>query len=168
MNSVSKNSKLGRQAARPEEKILLALKKSRKTLALAESCTGGLVAHRMTNVPGASASFKGGIVSYSDGAKTDLLNVPPDVIGEHGAVSRQTARAMAEGARRVLKADMAAAITGIAGPGGGSARKPVGLAYIAFSSEDGDRTKKIVLDGNRISLKLKFAQAVIDFIRENV
>lgn len=104
------------------------------TVGTAESCTGGLIAHRITRVPGSSAYFSGGIVSYSNDVKHRLLGVPADVLDNPGAVSQPTARAMAEGARRTLGTDLAVATTGIAGPNGGTARKPVGLVYIALAS----------------------------------
>ncbi len=101
------------------------------TVTLAESCTGGLVGYMLTSVPGISRFFSKGFVAYSDRAKTDLLGVDPAVIAAHGAVSAETARAMALGAARASAADLAVAVTGVAGPGGGTAAKPVGLVYTA-------------------------------------
>jgi nicotinamide-nucleotide amidase len=105
--------------------------------AVAESCTGGLVAEAITSIPGASEIFDRGFVSYSNAAKEEMLGVPAETLGRHGAVSAETARAMAEGALRASRADIAAAITGIAGPGGGSAKKPVGLVYVATARKGG-------------------------------
>jgi PncC family amidohydrolase len=108
-----------------------------KTLAAAESCTGGLVSYRITSVPGSSDYFLGGIVAYSNEMKTSLLGVAPETLERYGAVSEQCAREMAEGARRATGADIAVATTGIAGPGGATARKPVGLIYVACASPSG-------------------------------
>jgi len=105
-----------------------------QTLALAESCTGGLIANRVTNVAGASAVFLGGLVTYSNQAKQDLLGVRPETLASHGAVSEETATEMAEAVRRALGADYALAVTGIAGPSGGTPTKPVGTVYIALAS----------------------------------
>jgi nicotinamide-nucleotide amidase len=134
------------------------------TLAVAESCTGGLVSHRITSVPGSSEYFKGGVVAYSNDVKTFLLYVSRELLEKHGAVSAQVARAMAKGAKSALDADIAVAITGIAGPAGGSEEKPVGLAHIAFASNEGIKTKKVLFEGDRESLKEQFAQAVLEFV----
>lgn len=107
------------------------------TLATAESCTGGHVAARITNIAGSSSYFQGGIVSYSNAVKAHLLNVPETVLQNPGAVSEECARAMAEGARNQLNASIAVSITGIAGPDGGSKRKPVGLVYLGIASPAG-------------------------------
>lgn len=151
-----------------EAAVARCLREGKRTIGFAESCTGGLVSHRITNVPGSSAYFVGSVISYGNGVKSSVLDVPAELIENHGAVSRQVAKAMADGARKVLGTDFAAAVTGVAGPGGGTAKKPVGLAYIAFSSGDVCRTKKIQLDGNRVALKLKFAQSVLEFVKENL
>ncbi|MFQ5952744.1 MAG: CinA family protein [Candidatus Omnitrophota bacterium] len=148
----------------PEVLIAEAFKEKGKTLAVAESCTGGLISHRITNIPGSSDYFKGGVVAYSNDVKTFLLYVSQGILEKHGAVSSQAAGAMAKGAKNALDADFAAAITGIAGPTGGSAEKPVGLAYIAFASDKDIKTKKILLEGNRESLKEQFTQATLNFI----
>ena len=137
-------------------------------MVVAESCTGGQVSDRLTDIPGSSRYFKGGIIAYANEVKTAVLDVDPGTIHKNGAVSRQVALAMAEGARRALSADMAAAVTGIAGPSGGSSKKPVGLAYIAFSSGKKKRTRKVNFRGNRRSIKTQFAQAVLKLILENI
>lgn len=106
-----------------------------KTIVTAESCTGGMVASALTDVPGASAAVYGGYVTYANAAKSRMIHVQARLIRDYGAVSNQVARAMADGARNTARADYAIAVTGIAGPDGGSERKPVGLVYIAVSSE---------------------------------
>jgi nicotinamide-nucleotide amidase len=151
----------------PEYKIARILKEKKKTLAVAESCTGGLVSHRITNVPGSSDYFHGGVVAYSNDVKTFLLYVSQELLKEHGAVSPQVACAMAKGAKSALDADIAAAITGIAGPTGGSEEKPVGLAYLALASADEIKGKKVLFEGDRESLKKKFSDVVLNFILEN-
>lgn len=110
-----------------------------RTLSTAESCTGGLVAALLTAVPGSSAVVERGYVTYSNAAKAETIGVDPALIERHGAVSEPVGRAMAEGARRASRADLAVAITGIAGPGGGSAAKPVGLVHLAVSGPAGTR-----------------------------
>ena len=117
-----------------EEKLVKTLTARSLSLCTAESCTGGLIAGRITSVPGASASFEGGVVTYSNRAKTALLGVPAEVIERHGAVSGEVARAMAEGARERLGTDIAVAVTGIAGPAGGSPEKPVGTVFISLAA----------------------------------
>lgn len=107
------------------------------TVATAESCTGGLIAHLLTEIPGSSTYLRGGIVAYANEIKRDVLDVPADVLAAHGAVSAQVAMAMADGARRHLGVDVAVSATGVAGPAGGSDEKPVGLTYIAVADEAG-------------------------------
>jgi nicotinamide-nucleotide amidase len=109
------------------------------TIATAESCTGGLIAASLAAVPGASAALERGFVTYSNEAKTEMLGVPAELIRQHGAVSREVALAMVEGALARSPADLAVAVTGIAGPDGGSAEKPVGLVHIAAARRDGER-----------------------------
>jgi PncC family amidohydrolase len=123
------------------------------TLATAESCTGGLVGARLTDVPGASNAYVGGIVAYSDDVKRAQLAVPEETLQTHGAVSAETAAAMAAGARHALKADIAVAVTGIAGPSGGTPEKPVGLVYITVASPDGASTEKLQIDGGRHAVR---------------
>ena len=151
-----------------EKKLGKILKKKKKTLFVAESCTGGLVSHHITNIPDSSDYFIGGVVAYSNKVKVALLGVPSMVVRKNGAVSREVAQAMAKGARKLFNTDFAAAITGIAGPSGGSRKKPVGLAFIAFASGKKAKTKKITFQGDRIQVKEKFAQATLKFILDNV
>ena len=136
------------------------------TVALAESCTGGLIAHVLTEVSGSSAYLQGGIVSYSDEAKVDLLGVDSDVLAAHGAVSAQVARQMASGARNRLRADLAASVTGIAGPDGGSAAKPVGLTYIGMADATGVDVRRHAWTYDRSGNKLASAAAAIELLIE--
>ncbi|HVR19518.1 MAG TPA: competence/damage-inducible protein A [Polyangiaceae bacterium] len=138
------------------------------TLALAESCTGGMVAELVTNVPGASRSFLGGVVAYSNAAKTELLGVDPTLIERHGAVSAEVARALAEGARRRFGSDLALAVTGIAGPDGGTPEKPVGLVHWAAASDAGIEAKHAVFSGNREQVRRRSAYAALALLRRVV
>ena len=135
-----------------------------KTLAVAESCTGGLVSHRITNISGSSAYFLGGVIAYSNEVKISIFKVPRKTIEKYGAVSRETALAMARGARRVFKSDIAAAVTGIAGPGGGTGAKPVGLAYISVVSGKKEKTVGVFFKGDRAALKKQFAEIVLETV----
>lgn len=117
--------------------VLALCRKAGRTVATVESCTGGLVAAALTAIPGSSDVVNGGLVTYSNAAKTELANVPAELIATHGAVSEPVARAMAEGGRYRLSADLAVAITGVAGPGGGTAHKPVGLVHFACATSAG-------------------------------
>jgi nicotinamide-nucleotide amidase len=135
------------------------------TLAVAESCTGGLIASLITDVPGSSRYFTYGWVTYSNTAKQTELMVPPEMIEEYGAVSDQVARAMAQGARRRAGADYAIGLTGIAGPGGGSELKPVGLVYIAVDSRDGAETSRYVFSSDRSSVRWRAAQTALNMLR---
>jgi PncC family amidohydrolase len=123
------------------------------TLALAESCTGGMIAARITDIPGCSAWFRGGVVAYHNDLKQHLLKVPLDLLDRYGAVSEQVARAMADGARSVAGSDLALAVTGIAGPDGGSPGKPVGTVYIALADDNGCVTDRCQFAGNREAVR---------------
>ena len=136
------------------------------TLSTAESCTGGLVAHLITEVPGSSRYFRGGVVSYSNEAKLELLDVPPDVLEAHGAVSAQVARAMADGAARRFGSDLAIAVTGIAGPDGGTPAKPVGLTYVAVRSRAGTEVRRYQWAGDRSGNKRESAEAALRVVLE--
>ena len=138
------------------------------TVALAESCTGGMVAAALTAVPGSSGYFLGGVVSYADEAKRDLLGVDAAVLAAHGAVSAQVARAMAEGARARFGASVAAAVTGIAGPDGGSDEKPVGLTYVAVADDAGVDVRRVVWPGDRAANRLDSAVAVLEALLARV
>lgn len=139
-----------------------------RTLATAESCTGGLVAHLITEVPGSSAYFLGGLVTYADDVKTTLADVPLPVLEAHGAVSAQVAVAMAAGARRRLGTDIAVAVTGVAGPDGGSAAKPVGLTYVAVADADGDAVRRHQWTADRSGNKRASAAAALSLVLERL
>lgn len=137
------------------------LKALNATVATAESCTGGLIANRLTDVAGSSAYVEGGVVSYSNGVKERQLNVSVATLKEYGAVSQQTAREMALGARALFGVDYAVSVTGIAGPGGDTPGKPVGLTYIAVASEAGVEVERHVWNGTRIENKTASAEAAL-------
>lgn len=135
-------------------------------VAFAESCTGGRVGDALTDVAGSSGYVAGGIVAYGDAAKEALLGVPRETLAAHGAVSAQVALAMAEGARTRFGADLAAAVTGIAGPGGASAGKPVGLTYVALADADGATVRRFTWDGDREANKAASATAALELLLE--
>lgn len=128
-------SKAAALAPDPGKQIIDILTEKNQTIVTAESCTGGMIAAALTDIPGASAALYGGFVTYANAAKSRMIHVQPRLIHDYGAVSNQVARAMADGARNTARADFAVAVTGIAGPDGGSEKKPVGLVYVAVSSE---------------------------------
>jgi PncC family amidohydrolase len=138
------------------------------TVAVAESCTGGLVADAITDVAGSSGYFLGGVVSYSNEAKEGLLGVDGAVLAAHGAVSAQVARAMAEGVRVRFGASVAASVTGIAGPDGGSDEKPVGLTYVAVADSSGVDVRRHLWAGDRVANKVASAEAVLELLIERV
>ena len=138
------------------------------TVALAESCTGGLVAAALTDRAGSSGYVAGGVVSYSNEAKRDLLGVDPDVLAAPGAVSAQIARAMAVGARERFGATIAGSVTGIAGPDGGSAAKPVGLTYLAVADVAGVEVRRIVWTGDRTANRRDSVTALVELLLERV
>lgn len=148
-----------------EEVVGDLLRKQRKTLAAAESCTGGLLAQRITNVPGSSTYFERGVVTYSNRSKTELLQVPAALISEHGAVSEPVAAAMAQGLRRLAGVDYALSVTGVAGPDGGTADKPVGLVYVGLAFDDGCSVKRYHFPGNRERIRYASTQAALHELR---
>ena len=140
------------------EKLVALLKAQGLTCATAESCTGGGVGSAITAVPGSSTVFAGGVISYSNEVKRDVLGVSSDILQNVGAVSAETAAQMAVGARRLLKTDLAVSLTGIAGPDGGSDEKPVGLVWFGLATKNGVRTEKAIFRGDRARVR---EQAVI-------
>jgi nicotinamide-nucleotide amidase len=150
------------------ELVVALLRERSLTLATAESCTGGLVAGRLTDVPGASAVFLGGIVAYSNDVKAAQLDVPQETLREHGAVSAETAEAMARGARARLGADVAVSVTGVAGPDGGTAEKPVGLVFLHASGPTGDLARRLDVPGDRETVRLRSTVAALHLVRRLV
>jgi nicotinamide-nucleotide amidase len=140
----------------------------RHRLAVAESCTGGLVGARITAIPGASDTFMGGVVAYADVVKTTALQVPMDTLAAHGAVSEETVCAMAEGAQRLFAVDTSIAVTGIAGPGGGTPEKPVGTVWLAARVHDRVRAIKRVFPGDRDEIRARAAQGALDLLRREL
>jgi PncC family amidohydrolase len=151
-------------AARLAERCLAA----GRTVATAESCTGGLVAHSCTEIPGSSVWFLGGVIAYANEIKQGVLRVSADTLTSHGAVSAQTAVAMAEGARRLLGADLAVSVTGIAGPGGGTPTKPVGLTYVAVADAAGHDVRRFAWPYDRSGDKRASAAAALELLLERL
>jgi nicotinamide-nucleotide amidase len=151
-----------------EEVVGQSLKLRGYTLATAESCTGGLLAGRITEVPGSSEYFLEGVVSYSNEAKKDLLGVPKKLIETHGAVSEQVAGAMAAGIRKRAGSTFGISVTGVAGPGGGSPEKPVGLVYIALADDSQTTTRRFIFPGDRQFIRTLSVNAALDMIRRRI
>jgi PncC family amidohydrolase len=143
-----------------------ALREKGLTLAVAESCTGGLLGHRITDVPGSSEYFLGGVVAYAYEAKERLLGVEHNTLYEHGAVSRETALEMARGARSVFGADVGLSVTGIAGPGGGLPEKPVGLTWVAVSMREGEWAESYLFEGDRPANKAQSAESAMALLHK--
>ena len=155
-----------RKREKPEEAIGRLLKKSGCALSVAESCTGGLLSHKITNIPGSSDYFMGGIVAYSNDLKKKILKVPGGTLRKFGAVSKETAIAMARGARENMGSDIAAAITGIAGPAGGSKAKPLGTVFIAITGKTREENKRFLFKGTREAIKLKASNKALKMLEE--
>lgn len=149
-----------------EETIGARLRTVGASLATAESCTGGLIAHRITNIAGSSAYFLGGVVSYSNASKSGLLGVRSDALAAHGAVSEPVARQMADGARARFGVDYAVACTGIAGPSGGTPDKPVGLVYIGVAGPRGTHVERCQFSGDRARIKEQTADRALGLVLE--
>ena len=156
------------EALATEVRLVAVCKEKGRTLATAESCTGGLVAGRITSVPGASAVFLGGVVSYANAAKRDLLGVPSEVLDRAGAVSAECAEAMAAGVRVRLKADAAVSVTGIAGPDGGTPQKPVGLVYFGVATAARVRSVRGLFDGDREEVRRQASDRALALLLEAV
>ena len=148
-----------------EEVVGQLLSSHKWTIGLAESCTGGLIAHRITEVPGSSEYLERGTVTYSNKAKQELLGISANLLRKHGAVSVQVAEAMAKGIRAKSRVDLAVSVTGIAGPGGGSGKKPVGLVYMAIDGPQGTQSQRFQFGGNRTEIKFRSSQAALNIIR---
>lgn len=151
-----------------QQTVVQLLKENNKTISAAESCTGGLLSAKITDVSGASQVFNRAIVSYTNIAKMENLNVPEDVLEKYGAVSEETCRYMAEGVRKVSSTDIGVSITGVAGPTGGTPKKPVGLVYIGLSTKDKTEVKKLMLDGNRDKIRELTCKYVLDEVRREL
>jgi nicotinamide-nucleotide amidase len=151
-----------------EETLGRLLTERRLTIAVAESCTGGMIAHRITNVSGSSNYFERGVVAYSNESKIALLGVSPSVIDKHGAVSEETAIAMARGVRESARTSIGVSTTGIAGPTGGSADKPVGLVWIGYADAEGALAVRFFLGEERLRIKERAAQAAMELVRRKI
>ncbi len=154
-----------RDERRIEDHVLGLARAQGLKLAVAESCTGGLIAARLTDVPGSSENFVGGIVAYANEVKTATLDVPEELLEEHGAVSAEVAEAMAEGARRRLDADVAVSVTGVAGPGGGSEGKPVGRVHIHASGPEGSLARQLDIPGEREQIRERATVTALHLLR---
>ncbi len=148
-----------------EEVVGKLLLERKRTIAVAESCTGGLIGARFTNISGSSQYFERGVITYSNQAKTELLNVPQEIIEKHGAVSEQVATLMAEGVRRLAKTDYGLSVTGIAGPTGGTPQKPVGLVFVGFAHENDSFAQRFLFGENRKTNRERAAQAALNLVR---
>jgi nicotinamide-nucleotide amidase len=148
-----------------EEVVARALTENRATIAVAESCTGGLLAERLTNIPGSSSYFLGGVVCYSNELKSSLVDVPAELIESKGAVSPEVALALADGIRKRTGATIGVGVTGIAGPGGGTPEKPVGLVHIGIADERGPRERRFQFPGDRERIRMHASQTALDSVR---
>jgi nicotinamide-nucleotide amidase len=151
-----------------EEVVGRLLKERSMTIAVAESCTGGIIAHRLTNVPGSSEYFEYGVITYSNTSKTELLGVPAELIANHGAVSRIVAVAMADGIRKVAGTSIGISTTGIAGPSGGTAEKPVGLVWIGYADIDNSFALQFNFGSDRVRTKERASQAALELVRRKI
>ena len=146
------------------ERLVSLLTARQMTCATAESCTGGGIGAAITSISGASAVYKGGIISYANEAKENLLGVKSEILAQHGAVSPETAAQMAQGARQRLKVDLAVSVTGVAGPTGGTPEKPVGLVWFGVASARGTFTEKHILAGDRAAIRAATAEQAMELL----
>ena len=151
-----------------EEVVLTRLRQQGLTLSAAESCTGGRVAERITALPGVSSVYRGGVVSYWTSVKAAVLGVPQETLDQYGAVSEETARAMAEGVRRVTGSDLSVSVTGLAGPDGDDRGNPVGTVYVGLSWQGGSLVRHLTLGGDRARIRLLAASNALDIIRRHL
>ena len=151
-----------------EEVVITRLRQKGLTLSAAESCTGGLIAKRLTDVPGASAAFLGGVVSYTNAVKAGVLGVPRDLLEQYGPVSEPVARAMAEGVRRLTGSDLSVSVTGLAGPDGDDRGNPVGTVYLGLSLPGETLVRRLALGGDRPRIRLMAASNALDMIRRHL
>ena len=158
------DASVNREEALLEEQIVALMREKNLTLAAAESCTGGMLSSRMIDVAGVSDVYKAGFVTYANEAKQKLIGVKEETLMKYGAVSEQTAREMVAGALRAAEADMAVAITGIAGPGGGTKEKPVGLVYIACGSTEDIVVERCLFDGSRSEIRQASAEHALEML----
>jgi nicotinamide-nucleotide amidase len=158
----------GRDGETLEAVVGRVLIEQRLTIAVAESCTGGLLGHRLTSVPGSSAYFERGVLAYSNQAKAELLGVPESIVRDHGIVSGPCAEAMARGAATLAGTPCALAITGIAGPDGGTPTKPVGTVYVGLAVGDETLARRFVFSGDRAAVKWQSTQAALDMLRRSL
>ncbi len=149
-----------------EETIARLLTRRRKSLSLAESCSGGLLSDRLTNIPGSSKFFKGAVIAYSNSVKTSLLKVPPLLIKKHGAVSLPVAEHMAQSVRKLFKTDFGVSITGIAGPTGGTKTKPIGLTFVCVADKKKTLCRKFLFKGSRTSIKTQATTQALKILLE--
>jgi nicotinamide-nucleotide amidase len=148
-----------------EEVVGKLLLEKNKTIAVAESCTGGLIGARFTNISGSSQYFERGVITYSNSAKTELLGVPQEIIEKYGVVSEEVAILMAEGVRKLAKTDYGLSVTGVAGPTGGTPQKPVGLVFIGFAHENDSFAQKFLFGEDRRSNRERASQAALNLVR---
>lgn len=144
------------------------LRKKKQTISIAESLTGGMICNRLTNIPGSSEYFMGGVIAYSNESKIRHLNVPRGEIESYGAVSKQVARSMAQGVRKAFSTNLGLSTTGIAGPGGGTPKKPIGLVFIGLAKGEKTWIKKLNLKGTRREIKEKTSENALKFLIEKL
>ncbi len=151
-----------------EKKLGVILTQKKKTISVAESCSGGLLAHRLTNIPGSSQYFIGGVIVYANQAKHKLLGVPLALIKKYGAVSQPVAELMAKRIRKILNTDYGISITGFAGPSGANKEQPIGLTYIAIANKEKTLSQKFYFKGNRLTIKKLATQHALKILKANL